>query len=92
METIGPNTAVMDRGFVFWEDVCIFIFFVLLLDATKAFDKVTFKVIFDSLLKKKYGTRLCSYYIICILTNYVMLSGEVRIPFSDFKGGITRRD
>ena len=52
--------------------------YVLLLDATKAFDKVSFKVLFDLLLDKKCMPQDFSYYILCIQTNYVMLSGEVR--------------
>ena len=35
-------------------------------------------------LIKMYAPRLFNYYILCIQTNYVMLSGEVR-KFSDFK-------
>ena len=52
--------------------------YVLLLDATKAFDKVSFKILFDLLLDKKCMPQDFSYYILCIQTNYVMLSGEVR--------------
>ena len=47
--------------------------YVLLLDATKAFDKVSYKVLFDILLKKKmYALELLTYYITCIVTNYAM--------------------
>ena len=46
--------------------------YLLLLDATKAFDKVSYKVLFDILLKKMYALELLTYYITCIVTNYAM--------------------
>ena len=46
--------------------------YLLLLDATKAFDKVSYKVLFDILLKKNVCPELLTYYITCIVTNYVM--------------------
>ena len=44
----------------------------MLLDATKAFDKVSYKVLFDLLQEKRYALELLTYYITCIVTNNAM--------------------
>ena len=46
--------------------------YLLLLDATKAFDKVSYKVLFYILLKKMYALELLTYYITCIVISYAM--------------------
>ena len=53
--------------------------YLLLLDATKAFDKVSFKGLFDVLLGKNvFPIELLIYCTICILTSYAMLNGGMR--------------
>ena len=46
--------------------------YLLLLDATKAFEKVSYKILLDTLLKKNYALKLSTYYITCIVTYYAM--------------------
>ena len=46
--------------------------YLLLLDATKTFDKVSYKVLFDILREKMYALELLFYYITCIVTNCAM--------------------
>ena len=44
--------------------------YLLLLDATKAFDKVSYKALFDIMLEIMYALKLLTYYITCMVTNY----------------------
>ena len=52
--------------------------YLLLLDATKAFDKVSFKYCLMYCWTKMYVLELLIYCTICILTSYAMLNGGMR--------------
>ena len=55
--------------------------YLLLLDATKAFDKVSYKVLFDVLLDKKVCPKIINllYYMYTIVTSNVMSDGGMQL-------------
>ena len=53
--------------------------YLLLLDATKAFDKVSYKVLFDVLLDKKVCPRIVNLLYYSIVTSNVMSNGGMQL-------------